>query len=42
MCKNVESEAPYTHFMQPRHEFTLGEEAPDPMAEAVSQAPGEE
>ena len=41
MCANVETEA-YTHFMQPRHEFTLGEEAPDPRAEAVSQAPGEE
>ena len=42
MCKNVESEVLHTHFMQPRHEFTLGEEAPDPRAEAVSQAPSEE
>ena len=41
MCKNTETDA-YTHFMQPRHEFTLGEEAPDPRAEAVSQTPGEE
>ena len=41
MCANAETEA-YTHFMQPRHEFTLGEEAPEPRAEAISQAPGEE
>ncbi len=41
MCANVETEA-YTHFMQPRHEFTLGEEAPEPVAEQNSRAPGEE
>ena len=41
MCANVETEV-YTHFMQPRHEFTLGEEAPEPVAEQTSRAPGED
>ena len=41
MRANVEMEA-YTHFMQPRHEFTLGEEAPEPVAEQNSRVPGEE
>ena len=30
------------HFMQPRHEFTLGEEHPDPRAEAIARESGEE
>ena len=32
----------HTHFMKPGHPFTLGEQQPDPRAEANAQAPGEE
>ena len=31
-----------THFMQPRHPFTLGEQRPEPRAEENAQAPVEE
>ena len=46
MCKSEETirqqDTPYTHFMQPRHDFTLGEEIPEPVAEQNSRLPGEE
>ena len=42
-CDNgVQPDNGYTHFMQPGHPFTLGEQQPDPRAEANAQAPVEE
>ena len=47
MCKTENGsgscpETLHTHFMQPGHPFTLGEQQPDPRAEANAQAPVEE
>ena len=47
MCKTENGsgscpETLHTHFMQPGHPFTLGEQQPDPRAEANAKAPVEE
>ena len=42
-CDNsVQPDNGYTHFMQPGHPFTLGEQQPDPRAESIARESGEE